>query len=377
MIARACRMMRVDIMHPVLALGAGIGLFVDTYYLVDQTTHSVSEMFLFVVYALLCAAIPWIPKTAGCGVIVWYLLCAAIPSTDAGSMLAGVCVAFATVFAFMSTPVDLMLLGISVLTLYLTSTADTTIAMVIVQTSSALADYASKRHMDANRQREQLAEARRKVAAMSRDMTLATRLHDTVTNDLSSIITIASTRILDSTDTQDRRTLNAISDRSQHAFAKTHEVIDVLSGKEWDSTAQTVISLKRELELTARKAETQLRRLGLIGNVLVVTSHATTRISRDVYVEITGLMSEVFANLRRHCGPHTDYTVIIDVGERSMTLTAMNTLNAKPAPVSPSSGKGLTLHRTIIEAMGGELTFGADPDTWTLRAAIPLAASKR
>ena len=374
MITYANQAVQARITHPALLLGAGVGLIVDVYYFALRSPHSMPEVAAFVVYALLCMAIPWFPRVAGCGMIVWYLLCAILPPLDAGFMLAGICVAFATVFAFMNTPVDLILIGTSMLTLYLTSTVDTAIAMTIMHAVSALAGYTIKRHMDAVRQREQLADARRTVAVMSRDMALATRLHDTVTNDLSYVITVASTRNLDTIDREERRTLDAIIERSQHAFAKTHEVIDVLSGKAREpDPSHTPVSLRRELEAVARVAQDRLRLLGLAGNVTVTGADAPEPIRPDVHEEIMGLVSEVFANLRRHCAPPADYTVIIRVQNDAFTLTALNTMSPKSTATSPTSGKGLLLHQSIIESIGGELTFHADHGSWTLRAQLPFA----
>lgn len=374
MIGHELSVVRARVSHPALVLGAVIGLIVDSYYFIGGYHYAIDIM-VFVVYALLCAAIPWFPRVAGCSVIMWYLLCVIFPQLNAGFMLAGICIAFATVFAFMNTPVDLALIGICALTLYLTSQADAAIATIILQVVSGLAGYTSKRHMDAVRQRVELAEAHRRVAAMSRDMALATRLHDTVTNDLSYVITVASTGLMDAEDAAHRQTLNAVIERSQDAFAKTHEIIDVLSNPEQRQDPQyPTYTLRKELESGAEMEKGRLQRLGLFGSCTVHGVDTSLQIQPDIHEEIIGLASETFANLRRHCTPPSDYIVIMDIQDHTFTLTSMNTMNGSTTPRLQTSGKGLRMHRDIIASIGGKLTFAPDHGTWTLHAEIPFVA---
>lgn len=375
MIRRASRSFRKQIDHPVLLLAAVTAVVIDTYYMHIRDSPTPSDLLAFMMYVGLILMIPFFPRLSGCGVIVWYLLCTILPQLDAGSMLVGVCLAFATVFALLDTPIALILIGGSILELYLSSNADTAVAMVIVQTVSALSGYISKRHMDSIRQREELASAQHTVSTLSRDMAIAARLHDTVTNDLSYVITVATTRSLDSVSEEELRTLNAIAERSQDAFAKTHEVIDVLTVRDHRrNPANSTLALQQELKSIANTEETRLSKLGLIGNTTVNDGSFSTTIARQLHQEITGLVYEVYANLRRHCVPPADYTVIMNIQDSTFTLTAMNTLSEKTMPISQTSGKGLRLHQDIIKSIGGELTFQKDHDTWTIHAVIPLTS---
>lgn len=365
--------------HPVLTFGIVAGLAVDSYYyFLHYPSDSNQAVLAFAVYIALCMAVPWFPRAASIAVIVWYLCCAVLPATNAGAMLTGTCVAIAAVFAFMNTAICLALISSCALVLYLTTDTDTMIAIMIFQTFAALTGYTCKRHADSIRQREQLAEAQRTVAALSRDMALAAQLHDTVTNDLSYIITVASTERLDAKSAVHKAILDSVINRSQDAFAKTHEVIDVLSGsKHRDVSAATECRLKAELESIMDAGQRRLRRLGFTGSCIVRGSDGSMHVLPDVHTEIRGLLLEIFANLRRHCNPPTDYTVAVDIQHEVCTFTTMNTVNRTRLPKAQSSGRGLHLHQTIIESIGGKLDFAVDGDIWTLHAVIPLMGNDR
>ena len=362
------------IKHPVLLLSVVTAAIVDTYYAFLRGYDATPDIMAFMVYTGLCLAIPIFPRFAGCTVIVWFLLCTILPQLDTGPMLIGVCVAFATVFALLNAPTGLILIGISITELCVSSNVDAAVAMMIVQAMSALLGYISKRHLVFVRQREELIAAKQTVSVLSRDLAIAAHLHDTVTNDLSYVITIAATRGYDAIDEEETRTLDMIIERSQDAFAKTHEVIDQLTvAKPFREAPVFTISLKQELESETQKEKIRLNQLGLTGDVIVNGRDSCPVLSSQIHAEITGLVSEIFANLRRHCAPSADYTVIINIRDNTFILTAMNTLNDKTMSVSRTSGKGLRLHQSIITSIGGKLTFYDDHGTWTTHAVIPLS----
>ena len=371
---RTSSSIRMRIAHPVLVTAVSIALAFDTFFFVFYGHHDPANIAVFVACAFTCAMIPWFPRIAGCSIVVFYMLLIPMPYQVGESMLAGFIVGFAVIFAYMNVGIALALLCASIAMLSLTSSVNVTVTMTATFTTSALAGYASKRQMEMAKEREALAEAKRESDTMLRNMEVASRLHDTVTNDLSYIIMVASTRALSTQDATEQQTLSDIIDRSQDAFAKAHEIIEVLSGVGRKQVASSqAVELRRELEAIANAEQMRLGQLGLTGTTTFSGIDTPVRVEQRNLEEIRGLFTEAFTNLRKHCTPPADYTIIADIHSDALTLTTMNSLNPSThsSVPSPATGRGLVMHREIIESLGGTLKFANDQDTWTLHAEIP------
>jgi hypothetical protein len=358
--------------HPLLLLCSGIGVIVDSYYFWIEDKHSLQNIIVFTIYLALCAAIPFWPKTI-CGVtLAWYLISAVSSISEIDAMLVGTWLCLAIAFAFLHISIALCMLCVSVVTLLFITPTNAVIAIVIFQVCASLAGYACKLHISSIEQHRQLELAQNTIHVLTLERMLATRLHDTVTNDLSTIVTVASTRLIDASNESEKRPLEDIIARSQHAFVKAHEIIDILRDENrTDNSEQSLCELKQEITVIFDSEHKRLQDLNLVGTCTIRGYDGPLLVDDAVHAEIEGIVTEAFANLRRHCSPPTDYSIYAEIRRDMFNLVEMNALNMGIQPLQPS-GKGLQLHRHTIESFGGKLVALQDQQTWILRVEIPL-----
>jgi DNA-binding NarL/FixJ family response regulator len=147
------------------------------------------------------------------------------------------------------------------------------------------------------------------------------------------------------------------------------------------SMGNTTVEISRILTISENTVNTHLQRAceklqaGQDGPVIVTEA---------VHSEIKGIVTETFANLRRHCAPPTDYSIRVAIGDNSFNLIEMNTLSIHEQlhdqPLLQPSGKGLQLHCHIIESLGGSLAASQDQrnmDTAGFDALGPVSCLKR
>lgn len=216
---------------------------------------------------------------------------------------------------------------------------------------------------------------------MRRDAQLASRLHDGLTNDLSYLITVAHTEVSAAADEQHRNTWQAIIARTDDAFDKAHEVIDILNRVSTEnesaqfSNSMVTISGREathQLDSALESGMRQLRSLGYQGSACI-ESPVIPPIAENVANELLWLVNEIFANIRRHCDPAEDYSVIITADDDSITIAAMNTMTySQSHRLFGVSGRGLAMHQHTIESLHGSLRTGLADGIWSLHAEIPV-----
>ena len=85
---------------------------------------------------------------------------------------------------------------------------------------------------------------------------------------------------------------------------------------------------------------------------------------------VRSLVTELFANIRRHCVPGDDYSLMVDIDERRIRIVQMNTVTLGFRQVAGrriSSGRGLATHRDIIRRLNGTMRTTLEDNTWTVR----------
>ncbi|MFQ9709214.1 MAG: sensor histidine kinase [Bifidobacterium dentium] len=267
----------------------------------------------------------------------------------------------------------------NVLLLSLTVLRDTSepravIAVLVMQIAATVAGYALRRHRlddTAREQRLRLRTTQERIAILERNMRLARRLHDDLTNNLASIGMLCEAHLLSCSDPDERLLLTSIRDKTRESVSCAHEVIDTLRGKptgsrllyETGRVGQTIRGL-----VEARQAE--LRRHGFEGSASV-TIDPDAVLPMAVADEIVSLLAEVYSNIRAHASP-TDggFSLELAVSDDGIRLVQMNMCRPDDRTVS---GRGLQLHRHIIATLGGTLSTSLEDDVWTLKAHIPKA----
>lgn len=272
-----------------------------------------------------------------------------------------------------------------------------------------------QRRMQVRVQAAQLQVEKQRAQQLERNVRLASQMHDGLTNDLSFIATIAYSHILQerslaaSEETGQENTAISLSspssplslpssqsspslgnsqtvtsssdwqhvyDEAQDALDKAHFAIDRLRGKPepLDEVADARGPLQQALPRIANREKAKLDALGFAGTVDVELAGIPDALSAQVRQEVIQLVTEVFANIRRHASVDGTYSVSLLFAPdcQALRIVAMNTLSSQSR--GGKSGRGLQLHQHIIEQLGGSLETSVDDDVWIVRATIPLLA---
>lgn len=275
-----------------------------------------------------------------------------------------------------------------------------------------------QRRMQVRVQAAQLQAEKQRAQQLERNVRLASQMHDGLTNDLSFIATIAYSHILQERSEARREetgegytTLSPLHsalssseppfspsssgpslaspqpvtsssdwqhvyDEAQDALDKAHFAIDRLRGKPepLDEVADARGPLQQALPRIANREKAKLDALGFAGTVDVELAGIPDALSAQVRQEVIQLVTEVFANIRRHASVDGTYSVsLLFVSDcQALKIVAMNALSSQSR--GGKSGRGLQLHQHIIEQLGGSLETSVDDDVWIVRATIPLLA---
>lgn len=272
-----------------------------------------------------------------------------------------------------------------------------------------------QRRMQVRVQAAQLQVEKQRAQQLERNVRLASQMHDGLTNDLSFIATIAYSHILQerslaaSEETGQENTAISLSspsspsslpssqsspslgnsqtvtsssdwqhvyDEAQDALDKAHFAIDRLRGKPepLDEVADARGLLQQAVPRIANREKAKLDALGFAGTVDVELAGIPDALSAQVRQEVIQLVTEAFANIRRHASVDGTYSVSLLFAPdcQALKIVAMNTLSSQSR--GGKSGRGLQLHQHIIEQLGGSLETSVDDDVWIVRATIPLLA---
>ena len=271
-----------------------------------------------------------------------------------------------------------------------------------------------QRRMQVRVQAAQLQVEKQRAQQLERNVRLASQMHDGLTNDLSFIATIAYSHILQErslTASEETGQENAaislsspsspssspssqsspslgnsqpatssdwqhVYDEAQDALDKAHFAIDRLRGKPepLDEVADARGLLQQAVPRIANREKAKLDALGFTGTVDVELAGIPDALSAQVRQEVIQLVTEVFANIRRHASVDGTYSVSLLFAPdcQALKIVAMNTLSSQSR--GGKSGRGLQLHQHIIEQLGGSFETSVDDDVWIVRATIPLLA---
>lgn len=245
-------------------------------------------------------------------------------------------------------------------------------------------------------QAAQLQTEKQRAEQLERNVRLASQMHDGLTNDLSYIATLAYSHVLQeqaavSKDDGAQGTAQGVAqgsaqqqapsdwqhvyEEAQAALDKAHFAIDRLRGKPEaiDEIADARGPLKEVLPRIAAREKAKLDALGFSGTLDVDLAHLPDSVSASARSEAVQLVTELFANIRRHASDDGTYSVSLHYAPdfQAVKIVAMNTLSS--ASRGGNSGRGLLLHHHILQNMGGAMETSEDDGVWILRATIPLA----
>lgn len=238
-------------------------------------------------------------------------------------------------------------------------------------------EVAARRHA----REEQALRDREKAKRMERDISLARHMHDSLTNDLTSIIMVCESEKTNEdsrSHSGDAASWSFVKDRAINALACAHQVIDVLRSSELGKAAPLPEQKHRQSEdirLLLRERQSDLRKEGFEGTVSLSIVNDSA-MPAHVFSELDDLLNELFNNIVRHSARGDDgYFLSVAVEDHIIEITEMNKVldtgsNTRQAR-GIVSGRGLSLHRKTISALGGTLRTTIDDSTWTCYATLP------
>ncbi|KFI97442.1 histidine protein kinase [Bifidobacterium stellenboschense] len=213
-------------------------------------------------------------------------------------------------------------------------------------------------------------------------------LHDTISNDLAYLILRidhADACGMPNSEHEYRQQLRELRDAANRAMTHTHEVIESLEERESQhlqsevsekrngmpapvSAGDTVALQQAELQSLIDDEETKLESLGFTGdNLLGGLRHP---LSPDMMRLLTGLLTELYANIARHADTVKWYAVSISFDMNDgIRISVSDTIAEHDGKLG--MGSGLDRYRTIIETVGGSFETRAQAGHWQLDAAIP------
>lgn len=375
----------------------------------SQDSRSAINIVVFVVFCMLTILIPYTTRVC-CTALLWFWsLAQFLPGFNGSPYFITVCSCVALLVANYPFISALSALGGSTVLLLLDyavfSARDPSMGSELLSSIllailglaiSAVIGLSIKQNYtstQAKRTQAELTLNREHVARLQRDALLASRLHDGLTNDLSYLITLAANEA-ETTDSRQRTAWSSVTERTQDAFTKAHEIIDILNNSPSDSSTdpstidnssyasdlnkalvqntETSLFLE-ELRNTVTDNAQQLEQLGYTGSTGVNAQHYCRHINNRAKYEALQLVNELFANIRRHCDTREDYSLHITVNEQHLTIIQMNSLeHSQRHQLFAPSGKGLAMHRRTIQDMHGTLRTSAEDETWILQADLPL-----
>lgn len=225
---------------------------------------------------------------------------------------------------------------------------------------------------------------RERLRIAYRNLRVASALHDTVLNDLS-VMSMAADVFGDDEELGDRShaSWDIIRTRSRHAWKELRGALDVLDDEapcaDGDFCDGRVYGFMELLRSACASSCTRLRSAGWRARCEI---EGTCRsVDAPVAAEILGIIRECCSNALRHGSGAKRYAMdvvidhgTIDIVQRNDAMCGGdgNGRRLRSAHGMLSAGKGLELHRRIIEECGGTLEYGSAGGRWTLRATLPL-----
>lgn len=210
----------------------------DMYDFLSARDFTVIGVILMLLHCILCLCMPLHPPIPACLGVIAYLACLVTPGFQATNTVFGMWLAIGAVFLYAPPLLSIGLSGIAILVPFIVSLdergqADVLVVIAFFQVVSGLAGYAI-------RQRRLRAQARRRdlqmqtdelrLSHLERETLIASRLHDTLTNNLSTMITISELRRLETTESADLEYIDMIIGRARDSLDQAHAVIDMLRG---------------------------------------------------------------------------------------------------------------------------------------------------
>ncbi|MDQ4214373.1 sensor histidine kinase [Microbacterium capsulatum] len=223
-----------------------------------------------------------------------------------------------------------------------------------------LIDSLLRAQHEAERLHDELAATQREAGATRERTRLARDLHDTIAQELSSIVMLARAEEPDGTRP---RSTAQIEELAQHSLTELRRIVAALAPADLDESA-LADALARMLD--AVRADTA------IGARLRVDPDLPA-LPTPVEVALLRVAQSALANVRRHAQAQ-NVEIVLEAKDGSVVLgVADDGIGFDPAARPSDASYGLAAMRSRLREGGGELEIRTAPgEGTTIRAALPL-----
>ncbi|WEV65804.1 hypothetical protein [Bifidobacterium sp. ESL0764] len=205
------------------------------------------------------------------------------------------------------------------------------------------------------------------------DTMLADAVHDSITNELSSVILLTD----DPNRDWSEQTLQLVEQAVHRAYNNTGKVIDLLNGNGngFDEFIDASRDVREWLVVQLAHEDSLLQDLGYTGISQVRGQLAEGEQTDTKAIEITShLLTEIYTNIIRHSSPGIDsYILVAELENGYLNITETNDCSGPGLKFKESEhGKGLELHKKSVKAIGGTLETSAEDGSWIVNCTVPL-----
>lgn len=240
--------------------------------------------------------------------------------------------------------------------------------------------YALAEHRRIRMENEELHNVRRHKLErdrLRRDVTLASRIHDSTARGLTLIALTAEEGHDDMTAGEGHaarlRDIRAIASAT---LAQVRDVIDVLEGAEPSYRLDAygyAGTLTEALRQQLRDNDRVLASLGFHGISTLddETEAASARMDKERVEAMHDCIDHMYTNIAVHAAAGDDaYVVHVRISESGIGIVQFNACGAH-AEASHGSGRGLALHQRRMRSFGGTLDCSVRDGIWILRMHMP------
>lgn len=213
---------------------------------------------------------------------------------------------------------------------------------------------------------------------LMRDMALASRLHDYVTQGLSSII-IETCNLTDDHTLPEyvSKKVQIIASTSRDTLRRVRRIIDVLDGTSDqfnDELYEDNASVVNIIRLSTESGDAFLHSFDIAGSSIMHSDCKAImkNVNKEAVNEIIALLNQIYTNILTHADASMgQYLVTVTINEREVIIYQSN--STFRTMVKNEAGKGLILHAKKIQALQGDIHTSCGDGIWILYARIPFA----
>ena len=243
-------------------------------------------------------------------------------------------------------------------------------------------------------QKEKLARLHQQQDEERQNLAIAARMHDRIANDAAGIIALAEASTLHtdadadahktapsiSAETADKNnspshpdepaesSWNIVAGKARGIYQESHNIMALLE-KEPESSPHSFFIAK--IKGILDNEQHRLNEEGFEGLMLVMAQDGQPDLPAPQEQEVLELIHEFSTNIHRHMAANGTFNLTVYLSTDSCRIVEMNSTANPPVTRGHKSGRGLALHRRLLERFGGSLTYDIDNDMWMVTAIIP------